>query len=953
MKSYEELLVLFNKILEENKKLKSENAELKRQLGIAEPSVTTADLPEAAVTKHSSPQEKITLFRSLFHGRDDVFARRWYSEKTGKSGYQPVCGNEWAVGICDKRKYKCSVCPNRSLLPLTDRDIFNHLSGKDELCRDVVEIYPMLKDETCCFTAIDFDGSSFREDAAAVMNVCQQYEIPAYMEILRSGNGIHLWIFFEEPIPASTARKLASGLLTKAMESTLGISFSSYDRIFPNQDTMPDGGFGNLIALPLQGRVRAEGRSVFVDENFIPYEDQWAFLSRMRKISAETASEKIKVLCRNGELGTLITDSNEKPWETKKDTALSGEDFPSEITIIRSNMLYISRQGLSALAQNRLKRLAAFPNPDFYRSQAMRLPIYNKPRVICTADITDEYIGLPRGCEEALCKLLTDCKVTYHVDDKTNPGTDITVKFNGTLREEQQSASDALLIHNIGVLSATTAFGKTVVASYLIGQRKTNTLILVHTQSLMMQWKKSLETFLDFYITPVMTKKGTVKKSWSPVGLLGAGKNSLGGNVDIAVMQSLVQGDTVKEPVRNYGMVIVDECHHVSAVNFEKILRYANAKYVYGLTATPQRQDGQHPIIFMQCGPIRYRVNAKEQAEKRGFEHILIPRFTDFRCADPNQSIATLYKKLSESEDRNNQIINDVKNALLENRCPIILTERREHVHLLADKLADACPNIITLTGTASQKERQETMNKLHFIPADEPLVIIATGKYVGEGFDYPRLDTLFLALPIAWKGKVAQYAGRLHRNYAGKTEVQVYDYVDLHIPVLEKMYQKRLKGYASIGYKIKGSSTPSSAPDLIYDGKSYLPAYEQDLQNVEKEILIVSPYLQSGRIKQFIKQISSAVLRQVSVVVMTRPFEEYKEKDRSSAENNLHTLQEYGITVTEKNGVSGHFCVIDQRTVWYGSVNFLGFSSEEDSVMRLADEEIAGRLLDTVIGKN
>lgn len=274
MKSYEELLVLFNKILEENKKLKSENAELKRQLGIAEPPITTPTLSEAAVTKHSSPQEKITLFRSLFHGRDDVFARRWYSEKSKKSGYQPVCGNEWAVGICDKRKYKCSVCPNRSLLPLTDRDIFSHLSGKDELCRDVVGVYPMLKDETCRFTAIDFDGTFFREDAAAVMKICEQHEIPAYMELSRSGNGAHLWIFFEEPLHASAARKLASGILTQAMESTPGLSFSSYDRIFPNQDTMPEGGFGNLIALPLQGKARAEGHSVFVDTNFHPHEDQ-------------------------------------------------------------------------------------------------------------------------------------------------------------------------------------------------------------------------------------------------------------------------------------------------------------------------------------------------------------------------------------------------------------------------------------------------------------------------------------------------------------------------------------------------------------------------------------------------------------------------------------------------------------------------------------------------------
>lgn len=457
-------------------------------------------------------------------------------------------------------------------------------------------------------------------------------------------------------------------------------------------------------------------------------------------------------------------------------------------------MIYIPREGLSANAQNQIKRLAAFKNPEFYKSQAMRLPIYDKPRIICTADISDSYIGLPRGCEPALCDILVGKVKDIDIIDKTNAGKDIPVKFNGNLREEQELTVNELLKDNIGVLSETTAFGKTVIASYLAGIRRTNTLVLVHTQALMQQWKKSLEQFLIFDIIPPEPKKGRGrKKTWSPVGLLGAGKDTLNGIVDVAVMQSLVDGDEVKELVRNYGMIIVDECHHVSAVNFEKILKYANAKYVYGLTATPTRQDGHHPIIFMQCGPIRYRVDAKAQADKRDFEHYLIPRFTSFRnIADDN--ITALYKKLSDDSMRNNLIVNDVALAIKNGRTPIILTERREHVTMLTELLKPHCDNVIEIVGTTSAKSRRETLERLDNIPQEESLVVVATGRYVGEGFDYPRLDTLFLALPIAWKGKVAQYAGRLHRNYQGKTEVQVYDYIDIHVPVLERMYQKKSK---------------------------------------------------------------------------------------------------------------------------------------------------------------
>lgn len=472
---------------------------------------------------------------------------------------------------------------------------------------------------------------------------------------------------------------------------------------------------------------------------------------------------------------------------------MSKNDFPDTLDVIRSNMLYIPKAELSANAQNQIKRLAAFKNPDFYKAQAMRLPIYDKPRIICTADMTESYIGIPRVCETALCDMLTDKVDELNIVDKTNCGEIIPVEFNGKLRDEQEVAADELLKYNIGVLSATTAFGKTVIASYIIGQRKTNTLILVHTQALIQQWKKSREQFLKFDIMPPETQKGRGrKKIWSPVGMIGAGKDTLNGIVDIAVMQSLVDGDEVRELVRNYGMIIVDECHHVSAVNFEKILKYANAKYVYGLTATPTRQDGHHPIIFMQCGPIRYRVDAKTQAEKRSFEHYLIPRFTSFRnISDDN--ITTLYKKLSEDTARNNLIINDAVLAVKNHRAPIILTERREHVTTLTEMLKPYCDNVVSIVGTTSVKSRRETLERLEKITKDESLAIIATGRYVGEGFDYPRLDTLLLALPIAWKGKVAQYVGRLHRDYPGKCEVQVYDYIDIHVPVLERMYQSLL----------------------------------------------------------------------------------------------------------------------------------------------------------------
>ena len=670
----------------------------------------------------------------------------------------------------------------------------------------------------------------------------------------------------------------------------------------------------------------------------------------MQKLDKNSVDNSVQLLCKNGDLGELISDAEAVPWNIQKQIEFSTDKFPESIEIVRANMLFVTKKNLSADAMNKIKRSAAFRNPDFYKSQAMRLSTYNKPRIICTADMYDDYIALPRGCEESLCDLLDRYQTEYIFVDKTNHGMKISFEFNGELRDEQMPAAEAMLQHNIGVLSATTAFGKTVIASYLIGERKTNTLILVHTQSLMTQWQKSLSQFLKLDINVPEKAKGRRKQN-SPIGVIGAGKNTLNSIVDVAVMQSLITGDEVKTLVRDYGMIIVDECHHVSAVNFEKILKYANAKFVYGLTVTPKRQDGHQPIIFMQCGPIRYKVDAKAQAEMRNFEHYLIPRFTAFRSSNVDKQVTELYKELAENQFRNQFIIGDILEALSSGRTPIVLTERREHVLVLEEMLSSQCKNVVTLVGTPSQKKRREALERLQAISDEEQLVIIATGNYVGEGFDYPRLDTLFLALPISWEGKVAQYAGRLHRDYPGKKDVRIYDYADIHVTVLERMYQKRLKGYASIGYKIITDNKENSAPEIIYNNENYFDVFCKDIMSAHDEILIFSPVLRKNAVRRIMKYLSKAISFGTSVKIITVSPTELKDSAKKSMEDSFALLRSREVSLAHNPNIYQNFAVIDNRIVWYGNVNFLGYDSAESNILRLVGTDVAMQLKDTLRG--
>lgn len=959
---WEKRCVELQKRIEE---LEKENRELRSRLGLperkeaCEVEKVKSDVPEqiavlgGGVHMRSAPEEKIRLFRNLFRGREDVFARRWYSVQKEKGGYTPVCANEWKYGVCIKPKGKCSKCENRVFVPLDDAVIYKHLSGKDENGQDVVGVYPILPDDTCYFLAIDFDDDGWQENVSAVRNVCAEWKIPCGVERSRSGEGAHLWVFFEEVVPCATARKLGSALLTAAMEREGKLKLDAYDRMFPCQDTLPNGGFGNLIALPLQGQARKKGNSLFVDEKFIPYPDQWAYLSSMKKLSKESIDALVKEHGHGDALGNLCTvESESKPWEKKRRVTLSALDFYGVQHIVRANMLYILENGFAPRVRNQLLRLAAFRNPEFYKAQAMRLPIYDKPRIICAAEERDGYLALPRCCEAALIELLETAGAAYEITDKTFCGNELRVEFKGELRSEQIPAVKSLLAHNNGVLSATTAFGKTVVAAYLIGQRKVNTLILVHTQALLNQWKKALSEFLKINETlPELPKKRGRRKERPLIGQLGGSKNNLSGFVDIAIMQSLISGDEVRELVKDYGMVIVDECHHISAVSFERVLKEANAKYVYGLTATPARQDGHQPIIHMQCGPIRYQVDAKAQAEKRPFDHAVIPKFTSF--AQPLTDaipwkITDAYAAMQVDEDRNGRIAEDVLSAVVAGRTPIVLTERYDHAKLLADRLKEKTKNVVLLSGKGTAKEKREILQGLSQVPAEEPLILVATGKYVGEGFDMPRLDTLFLAMPVSWKGTLAQYAGRLHRNYEGKQEVLIYDYIDIQVPMLERMYHKRLSGYAAIGYMVRGDNTVPVTENRIFSQEEYWESFSKDICSAEKQILIASPYLHIAPVKRFLKLLPE----NVHLTVVTSDESNFKPETWEKVAKAIERLEENGATVILQPKVYQRYAVIDKHILWYGGINFLGFEKAAHGAMRLCSAELAKELLGSTVLK-
>lgn len=917
--------------------------------------------------------EHASLLYSYFKGRQDV-----YSLRSSKKGYYTQCNNFWKYGICPKRdgtKIKCQDCSSQDYKELKGRVILQHLQGIKEDCTDVVGLYPLFPDGSCWFLVFDFDNhdesaepsKEWQQEVNALREMCSVLGIDSLVERSRSGKGAHVWIFFSEPIQASKARKFGESLLRKGAESVSLKNFTYYDRMMPMQDFLPEGKLGNLIALPLQGRALRNGNSAFVDESWNTYKDQWKRLRETRRLSEKEVDDLIKLWCPDDDAMSIFQNDvvedtaaghtsllfGQTPASTNRD--FHAEDADGSVKIILSDGIYVNKKGLKDRMQNAIRRIAAYSNPQFFQTLKLGFSTKDTPRIVYNGYDEGDYIVIPRGCYDELISQLSVAGVRYDVVDKRQKGRKIDIHFNGDLYSEQQIAAEKMLYNDIGVLAAATAFGKTVLGAYLIAEKKVNALVLVHNVEIMNNWIKDLSSFLTINeeLPTYTTPKGRVKKRSSLIGTFSSQKDSTTGIIDIAMITSLGREDNINELVRNYGMVIVDECHHAAAVTHENVLRAVTARYVYGMSATINRGDKQDKKMFMQLGPIRHRYTAKERAQKQGIGHYIYPRFT--RLVDLNQSEdknpSDYYRLIMQSELRNMQIVSDVIDCVKRGRTPVVMTKYKEHAQKLYDMLQGVADHVFLLQGGKSLKERAAIREQMAAVRVDESLVLVAIGQYVGEGFNYPRLDTMLLAMPISFEGNVEQHAGRLNRDYEGKKDAIIFDYIDQHVPTLKRMYYKRLRAYKKIGYEVCSKVTDKQeVANSIFDSQNYFDVFEKDVVSASKSIVISSPSFSFKKVNWLCAESEHLQLRGVSVVVLTLDPEDYPEDGRDQHKSHIEHLISAGVNVITRHKYRERFAIIDKSLVWYGSMTLLSNEKEDDSLMRISNPAIAEELLEFAV---
>ena len=917
-------------------------------------------------------REHAISFYGMFRGRKDVFAQR-----SAKKGYHTKCNNFWIYGLCPKKtgqKMKCGECPNQDYTILTVKTLLAHLSGEKDDCTDVIGLYPLFPDGTCWFLVFDFDNhgdeeiepsKDWRQEVDAMRRICQVNGIDALVERSRSGRGAHVWIFFSEAIQAAKARRFGEALIVKGAESVSMKDFSFFDRMLPMQDFLPEGKLGNMVALPLQGKALKQGNSAFVDEKWHPYRDQWGRLLSTRKVSEAQIDKCLSDWCsKEGAMSIFQSDTEE--MENSSAPLLFGrsprpslghfhrDDVAGEMQIVLSDGVYINKRNLKPRIQNAIRRIAAFSNSQFFMNLKMGFSNENTPRVVYAGYDDGDFIVIPRGCLDDLKSLLEDAEISYHLTDKRHPGRSINVEFNGTLYPEQAQAADKMLFYDNGVLSAATAFGKTVVGAYLIAQRKVNTLVLVHTVEIMNNWVRDLNEFLNINepLSTYTTPKGRIKHRDSVIGTFSSQKDASTGIIDIAMITSLGRNDDINPMVRNYGMVIMDECHHSAAFTHENVLRAVTAKYVYGMTATAKRMDGQVKKVFMQFGPVRHRYTAKDRAQKQGIGHFVYPRFTRLVDLDGNgdRHISDCFNMVCRSEVRNMQIIADTVDCVKKGRTPLVMTKYREHAKFLYERLRGMADHVFLLQGGDSLKVRVALREKMLDVGREESMIVVAIGQYIGEGFNYPRLDTLLLAMPISFEGNVEQYAGRLNRDYEGKKDVIIFDYIDQHIPKLERMYHKRLRAYKKIGFEVCTEVADKQViSDSIFDSANYLAVYEKDLQAATSQIVISSPSLSGRKVQRLVSLVQET---SASTVVITTAPQHYPADGREHHTELIRSLQAVGFRVVLQESCYERFAVLDGSLVWYGSMNLLSNEKVDDNMMRLSNPAIAAELLERGSGR-
>lgn len=911
---------------------------------------------EGIVTSASPARDKLELFRNLFTGRKDVHAHG-YRRKDGGIGYTPACANEWKPGICPKANHhriKCAECRSRTFLELNDAAIIAHFKGSDDRLRDVIGQYILDKDCNTNVLVIDFDKADWKEATNAIRLVVKNHGINAAVERSRSGNGAHIWFFFLEPINAKTARDFGSCLIAEAAALNKTITFEAFDRMIPAQSTIPEGGFGNLIALPFQGKAQREGNSVFVDERFEPFPDQWLYLSQIQLISRATVDRLIED-AKNKPLGIATAAATNKTrrnvQKPRKRLPLTPRDFPSNLLVTQADMLYIPEKSLSPAAQMEIRRLATFANPEFFRAQSMHQSVFGKPRLIDLSELRDGRVAIPRGCKAQLEQLIQEAHVTAHYSDERSTGNPIEMAFKGTLHPEQQIAADQMLEYEDGIMSAPTGFGKTVIGAYLIAAIGLPTLVIVPKTALIAQWKSQLERFLDITDNrePVRTPKGRISKRQPPlIGQIGGGKTAISRLIDIASFQSLSGKDPqtgeslAKEFVRDYSLIICDECHHAAAPQLELVLKSAPAKYVYGLSATPERSDGLTRALSMLCGPVRYVVDPKTQAIQQGIQRIVRPRFTGIRLPTygPGASFNQILDLLCVHAARNEAIIEDALEAASNGRHPLVLSKRKKHAEELCRLLQSRGHEPILLTGEIDTKERKAILKSLPSFEHDHR-IIVATESLLGEGFDLSYLDTLLIATPISWDGSITQQAGRLHRSHEGKQRVEIFDYVDLSIPMFARMYQKRLKTYAKLGYEVfAANDNRQDDRNILVRSARAVEALVNDIENASKSIFIAAPYASAACLEKLAAALADAATRGIAleISIASTPRDDVK---AIFAEMNVNYLIK----------AEGRLCasVIDEETVWYGAIPLLAFPKKEDCSIRFKSSEVAAELLSEI----
>ena len=926
-----------------------------------------------AITENMANQ-----FFSMFWGRQDVYAKRSVNKETGKAAYYPQCNNFW-TNVCHKKikdGINCKNCKNRSYKTITKKDILNHLQGNAYNASDVIGVYPLLSNGTCRFMVFDFDNhdkdaeekdfansdDTWVEEVESMREICVLNGIEPLVERSRSGRGAHVWIFFDKPIAASFVRKFGFALLDKGAEQINLKSFKYYDRMLPAQDSLPeDSAVGNLIALPLQGKALQDGNSAFIDGNWNAYPNQWETLFNKPRLSQEFLEEKIK------EWSNIIDDiaanaaesDREKPWNRMQH--FNKNDVEGKLHIILSNGIYVDNTNLKAAMQNRIRRMAAISNPVFYKNQAIGTSNYDTARWIYLGkDHLSGYIQIPRGLQDELWENIKQADIDYEMEDERQQGRKINVDFKGELRPEQDKALKELIRYDNGILHAATAFGKTVVSSAIIAQKKINTLIILESSALIEQWKEALEKFLNINegLPTYETKTGRVRKRKSLIGTLQGAHDSMTGIIDIAMAGSLCKNGKYHKMMNEYGLVLIDECHHSASETIANVLKEVKAKYVYGVTATPKRGDGLEKINYMLIGPIRYSYTAKEKAKEQGIQHLVYPRFT---MTVPPRGVITdkmhpneAYEIIHNNDVRDEQIIEDVKNCVAAGRTPVVLSRYKDHSEKFYERLKNYADHVFLMTGNNSKKEHRKILEQMHQVDKNESLILIATGSLVGEGFDFPRLDTLFMATPVSFRGVVEQYAGRLNRDYAGKENVIIYDYVDNHIPMFNNMYMKRLKAYKQIGYEFgDGLQTVKQTVNAIYDGNNYSENYHKDLLDSNKNIIISSPVISGSKVYELINMLKEKQMSGVQVTIVTWTPDSYGFGDAAYWMQLHEDMRRAGFYIRTVEEYCDRFAVIDQEVVWYGNINLLAKDKVDDSIMRVRSKGIAGELLEITFRNN